>query len=486
MIGASTFESFIQRDKPTLDVLNEAGLDVSAAGNHEFDGGYADLVNRVMKPYDATANPEGGADWQYLAANVRKKSDNSYALPDVAASPGTSDGGTWMTTTAGGVDIGFIGAVTEDLPSLVSPSGIADIKISSIVAETNAAADKLKADGRRPRHPPGARGRGHHRRRRPPPTTPPSAGSSRASTPTSTRSCPATPTWPTTTTSADARWSRPASTVRTSTSWSSRSTRTPTATRPPTTPAHPDPRHQRLPRPIARQRREAGAAQFAAAVTQLESTNPNTIFAAAGDLIGASTFDSFIQKDKPTLDVLNAAGLDVSAAGNHEFDQGYTDLVNRVMAPFDATANPYGGAAWQYIAANMRKRSDNAYALPDITARTPDANDASDGGTWTTTVGGVKVGFIGGVTEELSSLVSPAGIADLKVNSIIDETNAAADRLKAGGADMVDPARARGRPDASPSPTRPRTTTRSAGSSTASTPTSAPSSPGTPTSPTTT
>ena len=93
MIGASTFESFIQRDKPTLDILNEAGLDVSAAGNHEFDAGYADLVNRVMKPYDATTNPEGGGDWQYLAANVRKKSDNSYALPDVAASPGTSDGG---------------------------------------------------------------------------------------------------------------------------------------------------------------------------------------------------------------------------------------------------------------------------------------------------------------------------------------------------------------------------------------------------------
>ncbi|PKH41482.1 bifunctional metallophosphatase/5'-nucleotidase [Nocardioides alpinus] len=147
MIGASTFESFIQRDKPTLDVLNEAGLDVSAAGNHEFDGGYADLVNRVMKPYDATTNPEGGADWQYLAANVRKKSDNSYALPDVAASPGTSDGGTWMTTTPDGVDVGFVGAVTEDLPSLVSPAGIADIKISSIVAETNAAADRLKADG---------------------------------------------------------------------------------------------------------------------------------------------------------------------------------------------------------------------------------------------------------------------------------------------------------------------------------------------------
>ncbi|HEY0645247.1 MAG TPA: bifunctional UDP-sugar hydrolase/5'-nucleotidase [Nocardioides sp.] len=182
---------------------------------------------------------------------------------------------------------------------------------------------------------------------------------------------------------------------------------------------------------------EAGAAQFAGAIAQLESTNPNTVFAAAGDLIGASTFDSFIQKDRPTLEALNVAGLDVSAAGNHEFDQGYNDLVNRVMAPYDATANPLGGADWQYIAANVRKKAGGGYALPDVTSRTPDPSDSSDGGTWTTTVGGVKVGFIGGVTEELSSLVSPAGIADVAVSSIVNETNAAADRLKADGADVV-------------------------------------------------
>ena len=35
---------------------------------------------------------------------------------------------------------------------------------------------------------------------------------------------------------------------------------------------------------------------------QLRGENPNTVFAAAGDLIGASTFESFIQKDKPTID----------------------------------------------------------------------------------------------------------------------------------------------------------------------------------------
>ena len=85
---------------------------------------------------------------------------------------------------------------------------------------------------------------------------------------------------------------------------------------------------------------QAGAAKLAGVVDNLEASNPNTVFAAAGDLIGASTFESFIQKDKPTIDALNAAGLDVSAVGNHELDQGYADLVNRVMAPYNATTNP--------------------------------------------------------------------------------------------------------------------------------------------------
>jgi 5'-nucleotidase len=167
---------------------------------------------------------------------------------------------------------------------------------------------------------------------------------------------------------------------------------------------------------------EAGAAVLSGAVKQLRTQNPNTVFAAAGDLIGASTFESFIQKDKPTIDALNEAGLEVSAAGNHEFDAGYDDLVNRVMKPYDATTNKYGGAEWQYIAANVRKKSDNTHALPD---------------TWMKTVGGVQVGFVGAVTEDLPSLVSPDGIADIKVTDIVDEANASADKLKADGADVI-------------------------------------------------
>ncbi|GIM62573.1 hypothetical protein Pve01_77280 [Planomonospora venezuelensis] len=184
---------------------------------------------------------------------------------------------------------------------------------------------------------------------------------------------------------------------------------------------------------------EAGAAQLAGAVKQLESDYPgSTAFTAAGDLIGASTFESFIQRDKPTLDALNIAGLDVSAAGNHEFDQGYDDLVDRVMTPYDATTNPEGGADWQYIAANVKQAGDHsAYALPDVTANTPDPSDVSDGGTWMTTMNGVKVGFVGAVTEDLPALVSPSGITDVYVDDIVSTVNQGAADLKADGADIV-------------------------------------------------
>ncbi len=165
----------------------------------------------------------------------------------------------------------------------------------------------------------------------------------------------------------------------------------------------------------------AGAAAMAGAVKQLRDANPNTVFAAAGDLIGASTFDSFIANDKPTIDSLNEAGLEVSAVGNHEFDQGYDDLVNRVMAP-ESEENPDGGAEWQYLGANVKFKADGSDALE---------------GTWIKEMDGVQVGFVGTVTEHLPELVTPAGISEIEVTDVVEATNAAADDLKAEGADLV-------------------------------------------------
>ena len=153
-----------------------------------------------------------------------------------------------------------------------------------------------------------------------------------------------------------------------------------------------------------------GIARLASAVDSFRAENPNTVFAAAGDMIGASTFTSFIQQDVPTIEALNAAGLDVSSVGNHEFDQGFDDLTDRVMPLAD----------WEYLGANVYHKDTTDPALPEY---------------WTAKFQGVTIGFVGAVTDELPSLVSPTGIEDITVGSPVEAANRVADQLSDGKKD---------------------------------------------------
>ena len=218
---------------------------------------------------------------------------------------------------------------------------------------------------------------------------------------------------------------------------------------------HPDPGDQRLPRPDPERHdpASAGAAVLAGAVKQLRTANPNTVFAAAGDLIGASTFESFIAKDKPTIDALNEAGLEVSSVGNHEFDQGYNDLVNRVMAPYNATTNPYGGAAGSTSAPTCGSTA---------TTQALDADLDQDHGR--------REGRLHRCGHRAPARAGLAGgHPDIKVTDIVAEANAAAERLKAEGADVVVLLVHEGPPAPTAprwTPTRPRTSARSSPAST--------------------
>lgn len=124
-IGGSTFVSASQDDQPTLDILKAAQVDGAAAGNHEFDKGWSDLKGRVI--------PEVQDVFPYLAANV---TDSSGKVPAPLKS--------YATFTKGGLTIGVVGAVTGDLPSLVSPDGIAGLTIGAPVPAANKVADQLK------------------------------------------------------------------------------------------------------------------------------------------------------------------------------------------------------------------------------------------------------------------------------------------------------------------------------------------------------
>ncbi|WP_285242290.1 ExeM/NucH family extracellular endonuclease [Pseudarthrobacter sp. fls2-241-R2A-127] len=126
-IGASLFASAVAKDQPTIDVLNSLELRTSAVGNHEFDGGWADLRDRVIA---------GGANakFPYLGANVYKKGTTDPVLPE------------YTVLELNGIKVAVIGTVTQEVPSLVTPAGIADLEFGDPVEAINRAAAKIKAD----------------------------------------------------------------------------------------------------------------------------------------------------------------------------------------------------------------------------------------------------------------------------------------------------------------------------------------------------
>ena len=140
--------------------------------------------------------------------------------------------------------------------------------------------------------------------------------------------------------------------------------------------------------------------------------NPNTLFVSSGDNIGSSYYLSSYMKDEGTLDVLNRLRMDVSALGVHELDHGLGDLEGRVL--------PY--ATFPILAANV-SGSDALSAEGD------------GRGISIKEVDGVRVGFIGVVTDELPKLVSSSTRAQLTVAPAVSTANARAAELKDGDPD---------------------------------------------------
>ena len=87
-----------------------------------------------------------------------------------------------------------------------------------------------------------------------------------------------------------------------------------------------------------------GAEHMATLVKQLREGRKNTIFVAAGDLIGASPFLSAMFHDEPTIESLSMMGLEVASVGNHEFDEGKDELLrmqNGGCHPVDGCQGPH-------------------------------------------------------------------------------------------------------------------------------------------------
>ena len=170
-----------------------------------------------------------------------------------------------------------------------------------------------------------------------------------------------------------------------------------------------------------------GAEHMATLVSQLREGHRNTIFVAAGDLIGASPFLSAMFHDEPTIEALSMMGLALSSVGNHEFDEGKDELLrmqNGGCHPVDKCQgpHPFTGAKFRYLAASTIEKSTGKPVLPAYEIREFD---------------GVPVAFIGLTLKGTPGLVSPVGVADLEFRDEAETVNALIPELKARGVEAI-------------------------------------------------
>ncbi len=172
----------------------------------------------------------------------------------------------------------------------------------------------------------------------------------------------------------------------------------------------------------------AGGAEYLAThVKALEATNRNTIVVSAGDLIGASPLLSGLFHDEPTIEAMNSIGLDLNAVGNHEFDEGATELLrmqNGGCHPVDGCldGDDFGGADFGFLAANVVSETTGETLFPPYSIQN---------------FTGAKVAFIGMTLEGTPNIVSPSGVAGLDFLDEADTVNALVPELTRRGVEAI-------------------------------------------------
>jgi 5'-nucleotidase len=170
-----------------------------------------------------------------------------------------------------------------------------------------------------------------------------------------------------------------------------------------------------------------GAEHMATLVRQLREGHSNTIFVAAGDLIGASPFLSAMFHDEPTIESLSMMGLEIASVGNHEFDEGKDELKrmqNGGCHPVDKCQgpHPFQGARFHYLAASTVEKSTGKTIFPSYEIREFD---------------GIPIAFIGLTLKGTPDIISPVSAAGLEFRDEADTVNALVPELKARGVEAI-------------------------------------------------
>lgn len=170
-----------------------------------------------------------------------------------------------------------------------------------------------------------------------------------------------------------------------------------------------------------------GAAVLASYLNAVQAQVDNhAVIVHAGDHVGASPAASALLQDEPSISFLNLLGNPhcdvrdrenprcnlVGTLGNHEFDEGKTEMLrllqggNHALGPF--LENPYRGASFPYVSANVVDAQTGLPILPPYVIKQ---------------VRGMPIAFIGAVLKQTPSIVTPTGVAGLLFLDEADSIN---------------------------------------------------------------
>jgi len=178
-----------------------------------------------------------------------------------------------------------------------------------------------------------------------------------------------------------------------------------------------------------------GVDYLAGYIAAARAANPYTAVVSAGDLIGASPLISALFHDEGSIETMNRAGLDFNAVGNHEFDEGKTELL-RMQAggchPTDpansckgaqvGTPVPFEGAKFKFLAANVVETATGKTLFAPYGIKQ---------------YGAVRVAFIGMTLKGTPSIVTPSGVAGLDFKDEAATVNALVPKLRARGVEAI-------------------------------------------------
>jgi 5'-nucleotidase len=172
----------------------------------------------------------------------------------------------------------------------------------------------------------------------------------------------------------------------------------------------------------------AGGMEFMASlIKQLRAQTPNSIFVAAGDLIGASPLLSNLFHDEPIIESLSLMGLEVSAVGNHEFDKGLAELRRMQDGgchPVDGCRgpHPFGGAKFRYLAASTFDKATGKTIFPAYYVKR---------------FQGVPVAFVGLTLKNTPALIATSSAQGLEFRDEAETVNALVPELRRQGIEAI-------------------------------------------------